>query len=149
MKVLLEKVVASGFKITKVDQKAGSRPTEKVTVYHFRHAGGSGAVTVRHGRGLPSKLDFDTKTGSGYRPSTKNSLAILKTVEKVARLHLKQEKPKQVQYFASRDPHDKTGRNRRAAIFGKLASKLLSKYRKENLPAGSFPGKVSFLRKGR
>lgn len=145
--LLLESPVRSGYKIVKVTHQDGARPTEKISTYYFKHSAGSGAVAIQHGKGLPSRIDFRVHKEPGYEPDVKNTVGILKTVEKVARLHLKQAKPKKVAFFATNDDHDRPGHNRRDAIYQRMAAKILrNRYKQDPQSSGQMQAKRVFTR---
>lgn len=143
-----ESITRSGFKIDRVHTQDGAQPTSKITQYQFKHKQGRGYVTVMHGKGKESKLDFHVGRTS-RKPDVKNAVGVLKTVEKVLRHHLRTEKPKVVGFHAMADEHDRGGRNRREAIYSRIARKLAGKKWKEVPVTGSMAGRHRFQKVGR
>ncbi len=141
-----ESADVSGFKVDRVTTVASrTMPHRKITKYEFKHGGGRGAITIHHGKGTESTVDFDVKR-SDRRPDVRNTLRILKTVEKAIRHHALVAQPKKIGYYALSDNHDRRGHNRRDAIYRKLGARM-SAGRWTAKPS-SVPGRVTFI-KGR
>lgn len=139
---------STGFKIDRVEVKDGTLPTQKRAHYHFKHKYGSGQVIIHYGKGMESKVDFRVSRSS-REPDTHNAKRIIRTVEKAVRHHIRKEKPKMIGYHALSDEHDKSGKNRRDAIYQKIIRRVGGKKWKPVPVTSSLAGRRKFKKVGR
>lgn len=129
--ILLEGILRSGYKVNYSTNNDWT-DRELSHVYSFsKHRGKTGEVVIHHhAPSNTSHVEFYTQ--SNLRPNHKDAQAVLKTVEKAVRHHIRKVKPKEIAYVASADAKD-SGRyhsgNRRSRLYDRMAQRILSKNR--------------------